>query len=94
MKLAFLAMTVFSLAAAFIQLNVLDFGFEHLDLRAEEATRLFLLTAVGIGIGSTHAGWLSGRSIEFGIVPIGAGLMSINLIILGISSHGSIYSQR
>jgi acyl-[acyl-carrier-protein]-phospholipid O-acyltransferase / long-chain-fatty-acid--[acyl-carrier-protein] ligase len=90
MTLAFLAMTVFSLAAAFIQLNVLDFGFEHLDLRAEEATRLFLLTAVGIGIGSTLAGWLSGRSIEFGIVPIGAGLMSINLIILGISSHGSI----
>ncbi len=90
MTLAFLAMTVFSLAAAFIQLNVLDYGFEHLDLQAEEATRLFLLTAVGIGIGSTLAGWLSGRSIEFGIVPIGAALMSLNLILLGTSSHGSI----
>ena len=90
MTLAFLAMAVFSLAAAFIQLNVLDYGFEHLGLRAEEATRLFLLTAIGIGIGSTLAGWLSGRSIEFGIVPIGAGLMSLNLILLGTSGHGSI----
>lgn len=90
MTLAFLAMTVFSLAAAFIQLNVLDFGFQHLDLSAEKATRLFLLTAIGIGVGSTLAGWLSGRSIEFGIVPIGAGLMSLNLILLGTSAHGSI----
>ncbi|MGJ8639778.1 MAG: acyl-[ACP]--phospholipid O-acyltransferase [Opitutaceae bacterium] len=90
MSLSFLGMTVFSLAAAFIQLNVLDYGFEHLDLRLEEATRLFLLTAIGIGVGSTLAGWLSGRSIEFGVVPIGAGLMSLNLIILGISDHGSV----
>ena len=90
MSLAFLALMAFNLAAAFIQLNVLDYGFEHLDLRAEEATRLFLLTAIGIGIGSSLAGWLSGRSIEFGIVPIGAGLMSLNLILLGTSSHGSV----
>lgn len=90
MTLAFLAMAFFNLTAAFIQLNVLDYGFQHLDLRAEEATRLFLVTAIGIGIGSTVAGWLSGRSIEFGIVPIGAGLMSLNLIILGTSEHGSI----
>ncbi|MGJ8653273.1 MAG: acyl-[ACP]--phospholipid O-acyltransferase [Opitutaceae bacterium] len=90
MTLAFLAMAFFNLTAAFIQLNVLDYGFQHLDLRAEEATRLFLVTAIGIGIGSTLAGWLSGRSIEFGIVPIGAGLMSLNLIILGTSEHGSL----
>ncbi|MEN8829176.1 MAG: acyl-[ACP]--phospholipid O-acyltransferase [Lentimonas sp.] len=89
MTLAFLAMMAFNLTAAFIQLNVLDYGFEHLDLQVEEATRLFLLTAIGIGIGSSLAGWLSGRSIEFGIVPIGAGLMSVNLILLGTSSHGS-----
>lgn len=90
MILAFLAMMAFNLTAAFVQLNILDYGFEHLNLQAEEATRLFLLTAIGIGIGSSLAGWLSGRSIEFGIVPIGAGLMSLNLILLGTSSQGSI----
>ena len=70
LTLAVLALAVFSLAAAFIQLNVLDFGAQHLNLSPEQATRLFLLTAIGIGVGSTTAGWLSGRGIEFGIVPV------------------------
>lgn len=88
--LAVLALAVFSLAAAFIQLNVLDFGAQHLQLSPEEATRLFLLTAIGIGVGSTTAGWLSGRTIEFGIVPIGALLMSLSLATLGRLDAGNI----
>ena len=73
--LSVLAIAVFSLAGAFTQLNVIDFGEQHLNLSPEQATRLFLLTAIGIGIGSTTAGWLSGRNIEFGIVPLGAFLI-------------------
>ena len=90
LTLAVLALAVFSLAAAFIQLNVLDFGAQHLGLSPEEATRLFLLTAIGIGVGSTTAGWLSGRAIEFGIVPIGALLMSLSLGVLGTLAEGNI----
>ncbi len=89
--LAVLALSVFSLAAAFIQLNVLDFGAQHLNLSPEEATRLFLLTAIGIGVGSTTAGWLSGRAIEFGIVPVGALLMSLSLGTLGTLAEGNIW---
>jgi acyl-[acyl-carrier-protein]-phospholipid O-acyltransferase/long-chain-fatty-acid--[acyl-carrier-protein] ligase len=91
LTLAVLALAVFSLAAAFIQLNVLDFGAQHLGLPPEEATRLFLLTAIGIGVGSTTAGWLSGRGIEFGIVPVGALLMSISLGVLGTLAEGNIW---
>lgn len=90
LTLAVLALAVFSLAAAFTQLNVLDFGAQHLGLSEEESTRLFLLTAIGIGVGSTTAGWLSGRAIEFGIVPIGAGLMSLSLGILGTLAEGNV----
>ena len=91
LTLAVLALAVFSLAAAFIQLNVLDFGAQHLNLSPEQATRLFLLTAIGIGVGSTTAGWLSGRGIEFGIVPVGALLMSLSLGVLGTLAEGNIW---
>lgn len=90
LMLAVFALGVFSLAAAFIQLNVLDFGAQHLALSPEQATRLFLLTAIGIGIGSISAGWLSGRAIEFGIVPLGALLMSVSLAVLGTLAAGNI----
>ena len=88
--LSVLALAVFSLSAAFVQLNVLDFGKQHLNLSAEKATDLFLLTAIGIGAGSITAGWLSGRNIEFGIVPIGAFLVSLSLAVLGTIDQGNI----
>lgn len=91
LTLAVLALAVFSLAAAFIQLNVIDFGAQHLALSPEQATRLFLLTAIGIGVGSTTAGWLSGRGIEFGIVPVGALLMSLSLGTLGTLAQGNLW---
>ncbi|MCH6255898.1 acyl-[ACP]--phospholipid O-acyltransferase [Puniceicoccaceae bacterium K14] len=88
--LSVLALSIFSLAAAFTQFNILDYGEQHLNLRPEEATRLFLLTAIGIGVGSTTAGWLSGRSIEWGIVPIGAFVMSLSLFVLGNIAQNSV----
>lgn len=88
--LAILALALFSLAAAFIQLNLLDFGRQHLDFSQEQSTRLFLLTAIGIGAGATTAGWLSGRSIEFGIVPIGAFLITLSLLTLGTLAEGNV----
>jgi len=90
LTLSILALAIFSLAAAYVQLNVIDYGDQHLGLRPEEATRLFLLTAIGIGVGSTTAGWLSGRSIEWGIVPIASILMSLSLFTLGSIEQGNV----
>lgn len=90
LTMAILATAVFSLCAAFIQLNILDYGYQVLALSHESATRLFLLTAIGIGIGSTAAGWISGRGIEFGIVPIGAGLMATCLLVLSQLGNGDL----
>ena len=90
LMLAILALAIFSMAAAFIQFNILDFGEQHLNFSQEQSTRLFLLTAIGIGAGATTAGWLSGQNIEFGIVPIGAFLISLSLATLGIIAEGKV----
>jgi len=90
MLLAIGVAAFFSLSAAFIQLNILDYGYETLGLSYEASTRLFLLVAVGIGIGSVTAGLLSGRGIEFGVVPIGAALMSLSLLVLGTLGDGNL----
>ncbi len=93
LTLSILALSVFSLAAAYVQLNVIGYGEQHLGMKPEEATRLFLLTAIGIGVGSTTAGWLSGRSIEWGIVPIASMLMSLSLFVLGTIEQGNVLAS-
>lgn len=63
----------FLFLAAFVQLNVIPFAVESLNLKPEQGTYLFLITAIGIGTGSLIAGKVSGRTVELGLVPI-AGL--------------------
>lgn len=81
---AFLALAVwasafFLMIAAFVQLNLLSYGPEHLGMaNQEEATLLFLVVAFGIGSGSLIAGKVSRQSIEFGIVPIGSALLAFS----------------
>jgi acyl-[acyl-carrier-protein]-phospholipid O-acyltransferase/long-chain-fatty-acid--[acyl-carrier-protein] ligase len=62
----------FSLVGALVQANVLLYGPAHMGLTQERSAYLFLFAAGGIVCGSVLAGLLSGRLIEFGIVPLGA----------------------
>jgi acyl-[acyl-carrier-protein]-phospholipid O-acyltransferase/long-chain-fatty-acid--[acyl-carrier-protein] ligase len=80
--LAVLGAAYFLLVGAFVQMNIIAYGMEALDLSKENGTFLFLLTALGIGTGSFLAGRLSGRNIEFGIVPVGSALISISAAAL------------
>lgn len=72
----------FLLIGAFVQMNIIPYGLENMDLSKEWSNALFLFTALGIGFGSYIAGKLSGRNIEFGIIPIGSILISISAISL------------
>jgi acyl-[acyl-carrier-protein]-phospholipid O-acyltransferase/long-chain-fatty-acid--[acyl-carrier-protein] ligase len=74
----------FLFLGAFIQQNALLYGPEHLGITTEKSGYLFSIAAVGIGIGALIAGRLSGRNIEFGIVPIGAAGLTIACILFGI----------
>jgi acyl-[acyl-carrier-protein]-phospholipid O-acyltransferase/long-chain-fatty-acid--[acyl-carrier-protein] ligase len=89
LMLAVLATSFFMFTAAFAQMNILLYGEEHLSLQPEQATRLFLLTAIGIGMGSVIAGMISGRSIEFGIVPVGSAMMFGAYFVLGTVGEGA-----
>jgi acyl-[acyl-carrier-protein]-phospholipid O-acyltransferase / long-chain-fatty-acid--[acyl-carrier-protein] ligase len=92
---AFLALAVwasafFLMIAAFVQLNLLAYGPEHLGMaNQEEATLLFLVVAFGIGSGSLIAGKVSRQSIEFGIVPIGSAFLALSCIGLFLIPAGA-----
>ncbi|MDH4230427.1 MAG: acyl-[ACP]--phospholipid O-acyltransferase [Nitrospirota bacterium] len=69
--LAVLGSAYFMVLAAFTQINLIPYGMQLLSLTQEKSGYLFLMTALGIGAGSLTAGKLSGRGVEFGIVPLG-----------------------
>ncbi len=69
--LAVLGAAWFMLLAAFFQLNLIPYGLQTLGLDAQQSGSLFLVAALGIGLGSLLAGRLCGDGIEFGIVPLG-----------------------
>jgi len=81
--LAILASAYFMLLGGFAQINLIPYGVEVCQFDYIESVYLFLIAAVGIGLGSWLAGRLSGRSVEFGIVPLGAGGMALAAIVLG-----------
>ncbi|MBN1520985.1 MAG: MFS transporter, partial [Candidatus Aureabacteria bacterium] len=78
----------FLLIGAYLQLNLIGYGINVLNMTKENSTFLFLIAACGIGLGSYLSGRLSGRNIEFGIVPIGAAGITLSSIIMSqMTSH-------
>ena len=75
----------FWLIGAYVQLNIIPYGIEMLALSAENSTYLFLISAVGIALGSSLAGKFSGRNIEFGVVPLGAFGMALTCILISFA---------
>jgi acyl-[acyl-carrier-protein]-phospholipid O-acyltransferase/long-chain-fatty-acid--[acyl-carrier-protein] ligase len=87
----YLFITVVSVAyflflAAFIQQNLLLLGPEVLEWNTTTSGYLFPMAAIGIALGALVSGRLSGRSIEFGIVPVGAAGLSACCLLLGGST--------
>ena len=86
LMLAVLASAFFLMIAVFFQLNIIPFGRQVLGWDPENSTFLFLLTAFGIGSGALTSGRVSGRNIEFGLVPLGAfGLCASTLSLALVS---------
>ncbi len=80
---AVFASAYFSLVGAYLQLNVIPFGTRQLGLSETQSAYLFFIGAAGIGAGAWLAGRLSGRLVEFGVVPLGALTLSIAIMRLG-----------
>ncbi|HSE48169.1 MAG TPA: acyl-[ACP]--phospholipid O-acyltransferase [Terriglobales bacterium] len=74
--------TFFWFVAALMTNNVYFFGHDYLQLHDTENGLLLAAVAIGIGIGSFIAGYVSGEKIEYGLIPLGAIGMSIFAIAL------------
>ena len=82
LMLAVIGQAYFLFVGAFAQLNLIAYGMQRMGLTEVQSGYLFLAAALGIGGGSLLAAKLSGRDVEFGIVPIGAIGLTIAPVLL------------
>ncbi|MDR1963586.1 MAG: MFS transporter, partial [Planctomycetaceae bacterium] len=71
--------------AALAQNNIDKFATEFLMVQQQHVTVLAAVLTIGIGIGAVICGWVSGKRIELGIVPLGAFGMGFFILILGFT---------
>ncbi len=70
--LAVIGNTYFSFFGALLLLNLFFYGADVLHVTETKIGLLNVAIALGIGLGSVAAGYLSGGKIEYGLVPLGA----------------------
>jgi len=89
--LAILGNTYFWALATLLTANIAFYGSDVLKISSTRTGLLQVAIAVGIGLGSVAAGYLSGGKVEHGLIPLGA----IGLSIFGIllSLHGLSFAQ-
>jgi acyl-[acyl-carrier-protein]-phospholipid O-acyltransferase/long-chain-fatty-acid--[acyl-carrier-protein] ligase len=76
--------------AAFLQTVIVIYGHDVLHIDDRHTSYLQAAIAVGIGIGSIAAGYLSGGKIEYGLIPLGAVGMTIFGAMLYLPGHALI----
>ncbi|MBK8092671.1 MAG: MFS transporter [Verrucomicrobiaceae bacterium] len=76
--------TGFFFIAALLQMNIVLYAEQVLKLDSMQNSTLQVALAIGMGVGSALAGKLSGDHVEYGLIPIGAGLMAAMGVVLGM----------
>ena len=84
--LAVMGSAFFMAIGAFLQQTLLLYGGEALGLDWIRSGYLFPVAGLGIGLGAVTAGRLSGRNIEFGVVPLGAIGLTAASAALGLAA--------
>jgi len=86
LSFAVIGIAFFTFIVAFMRATVYMFG-ESQNPRWDELKTSAVVgtVALGVGLGSPLAGWLSGRKVELGLVPIGAVGMILGCILAGFS---------
>ncbi len=77
----------FMFLGAFVQLNIIPFAMQSLNMTDVQGGYLFLLTAVGIGTGAVVSGKISGKNIELGLVPAAA--LGITFALFGLDYYST-----
>lgn len=85
---ALMGSSFFLFIGAYGQLNMIPYAVNTLHLTDIQGGYLFLIMAVGIGVGSLVAGKISGSTVELGLVPIaGAGICICCFLLDFLSDH-------
>jgi acyl-[acyl-carrier-protein]-phospholipid O-acyltransferase/long-chain-fatty-acid--[acyl-carrier-protein] ligase len=79
--LSVLGNTYFWFLGMLLQLNIVFLGTDVLQITATQISYLMAVLAIGIGVGSFAAGYLSGGKIEYGLIPLG----SVGLCVFGVA---------
>ena len=80
--LAILGNTYFFFLGTLLQLNIFILGSDTLRVDESHIGYLLVALALGMGLGSVAAGYLSGNKIEYGLVPLGAIGMTVFSTVL------------
>ena len=84
--LAVLGNTYFWFLGALLQFDIIVYGQDVLHLRPSSNAILQAAIAIGIGVGSLVAGYLSAGKIEYGLIPLGSlGMTGLGILL---SMHG------
>lgn len=81
----------FMFFGAYFQLNLIPFVMQSLQLSDLQGGYMFLLCAIGIGLGSIIAGKISGKTVQLGLVPVSSGLMALCLVFMYLYAN-SLYA--
>src|SRR6266403_1511088 len=76
--------TYFFFVGALLQFNIFLYGQDVLHLDSTHGGLLQGAVAIGIGVGSLAAGFLSGGKIEYGLIPLGALRITVGGLCLAI----------
>lgn len=86
--LAVLGNTYFWFLGSLLFSTIVVYGPDVLHVGQTKTGYLNAMLAVGIGIGSMAAGWVSENKIEYGLIPLGSIGMTCTGFALGITPHG------
>jgi acyl-[acyl-carrier-protein]-phospholipid O-acyltransferase / long-chain-fatty-acid--[acyl-carrier-protein] ligase len=74
--------TYFFFLGALLQFDIVFYGYDVLRVPSSKGSLLQAAIAIGIGVGSLAAGYLSGGKIEYGLIPLGAaGITTFGFLI-------------
>jgi len=80
--LAVIGNTYFFFLAALLQFDIVFYGHDVLRVPSSKGSLLQAAIAIGIGLGSLAAGYLSGGKIEYGLIPLGgAGITTFGFLL-------------
>jgi acyl-[acyl-carrier-protein]-phospholipid O-acyltransferase/long-chain-fatty-acid--[acyl-carrier-protein] ligase len=80
--LACLGNTYFWFLGLLVKQGVFDYGATVLKLTGGDTAAMTAVLAIGIGLGSFAAGYLSGGKIEYGLVPLGSIGLCVSAVLL------------